>query len=249
MSWITPIKNTFIKFIVKGKNSGSGGGIDEDALNAKLAQFYVTTETKILNLVNQQLSNYVLKTNFNALETKVNTNTTNITTNTNDITSLKQRVSTLEATPIGGSSLELVNLKIPISVLQNDATYGNMWETLWDNKLIQCPLYSLPKNDFFLNIAGFLQEKVIISIVKAEYDYGDTLGTQPFYNKYILYSTLLNYDTAVFQGNIFFGAYTQSKPYTPKNTDFLFLSLMVSNKPKSTTQSTQNGVTITRGGV
>lgn len=72
MSWITPIKNTFIKFIVKGKNdSGSGGGIDEDALNAKLAQFYVTTETKILNLVNQQLSNYVLKTNFNALETKV----------------------------------------------------------------------------------------------------------------------------------------------------------------------------------
>lgn len=86
MSWITPIKNTFIKFIVKGKTGG--GGIDEDTLNSKLAQFYATTETKILNLVNQQLANYVLATDFQALQEKVTTNTNNIVELTNKVNNL-----------------------------------------------------------------------------------------------------------------------------------------------------------------
>lgn len=257
MSWITPIKNTFIKFIVKGNGSGGGsGGIDEETLNAKLAQFYATTETKILNLVNQKLADYVLLTAFNELEAKVNTNTTNIvtnttniSTNTTDINTLKQKVASLEATPIGGSYLELVNLEIPVKILQSQPTGGIAWEDIWTGKELYVSLWATPENGVYGTIVDFLKEKIIISIIDASFDSGSKLANNNFTTQRIISSTLLGINVCMFQGVIDFGAYSESNPYKPKDSDFLYLSLMVSNKPKSTTQSTQNGVKITRGGV
>lgn len=77
MSWLTPFQNLIIRFKI-GSGGSSSGGITEELLNSKLAAFYTTTETKILNLVNSKLATYVTQTAFNELETKVETNTTNI---------------------------------------------------------------------------------------------------------------------------------------------------------------------------
>lgn len=257
MSWITPIKNTFIKFIVKGNGSGGGsGGIDEETLNAKLAQFYATTETKILNLVNQKLASYVLQPAFNELEAKVNTNTTNIatnttniSTNTTDINTLKQKVENLEATPIGGSSLEFVSLKIPYSLLSESSIYED-WNSLWNEKTVSLPLYSIPNNALIPTLASYLENKTIVSIINAYFDTGDTLSSNTFIQKDILYAkSPLKINMCIFNGVITFGSYTQSKPYTPKDSDYLYISLIVANKPKKLTESSENGVTIEKGGV
>lgn len=256
MSWITPIKNTFIKFIVKGNGSGGGGGgIDEETLNAKLAQFYATTETKILNLVNQKLADYVLLTAFNELEAKVNTNTTNIatnttniSTNTTDINTLKQKVASLESTPIGGSYLEFVSFKIPYSVIKT-STSQVPWEKLWENKEVTILFYINPTMTGITSLVPYLENKMIISIVDAYFVKGKDTTHYPFRYKEITYTSLSNSLWCSFQGNINLTAYTQSNPYSPEDNDYCYISLIVSNPPSKLTESTENGITIKKGGV
>lgn len=248
MSWITPIKNTFIKFIVKGNGSGGGGGIDEETLNEKLAQFYATTETKILNIVNQKLASYVLQTAFNELEAKVNTNTTNISTNTTDINTLKQRVTNLEATPIGGSSLEFVSFKIPYSVIKT-STSQVPWEKLWENKEVTILFYINPTMTGITSLVPYLENKMIISIVDAYFVKTKDTTHYPFRYKEITYTSLSNSLWCSFQGNINLTSYTQSNPYSPDDNDYCYISLIVSNPPTKLTESTENGITIKKGGV
>lgn len=122
MSWLTPFQNLIIRFKI-GSGGSSSGGITEELLNSKLAAFYTSTETKILNLVNSKLATYVTQTAFNELETKVETNTTNIsnlgnniTTNTNNINSLTTRVTTLEKNNTGtGTKLSMITGTMEVS--------------------------------------------------------------------------------------------------------------------------------------
>lgn len=252
MSWITPIKNTFIKFIVKGNGSGGGGGIDEETLNEKLAQFYATTETKILNIVNQKLASYVLQTAFNELKAKVNTNTT-------DISALKQRVTVLESKPSGGgnSSLTYLQLKVPSNVLIGNTE--DSWKKLWNNKEVSLNLKQSGQQDgqpVTQHLVSEFNDKKILSIVNAYYfTKVSNLGAlQPF--QPIILTTLeefpvllINGEVTIFNGTISMGTtYTQSNPYTPTNDDYLFLELLVCDIP-TLTESTENGITIKKGGV
>lgn len=109
MSWLTPFQNLIIRFKL-GSGGNTGGGITEDYLNSKLAAFYTATETKLLNLLNQQLTNYVLKTNFNELSDKV--------------TELENTINNLPNSPTNG--VKLSHITGTINVGNTPTTLSNL---------------------------------------------------------------------------------------------------------------------------